>query len=98
VNAEAAFTQPATKPSAVCESAARREARCTKQGEFVPLDKQDTALWSAPMIDEAKRHLRLAASFERMAAYSCEPEESFGNRRIAGRNPRMTAWSVKVTQ
>jgi RNA polymerase sigma-70 factor (ECF subfamily) len=34
-----------------CE--ARRVARYTRNGEFVPLDRQDTALWSQPLIDEA---------------------------------------------
>ena len=40
-----------------CE--ARREARYTTEGKFVPLDRQDTALWSQSMIDEAEGHLRL---------------------------------------
>jgi len=36
-----------------CE--ARRAARYTSSGKFVPLDQQDTALWSRPMIDEAEK-------------------------------------------
>src|SRR5262249_21750422 len=47
-----------------CE--ARRQARYTSEGEFVPLDQQDTALWSQSMIDEAERHLHLAATFKRI--------------------------------
>src|SRR5213592_5015203 len=35
-----------------CE--ARRAARYTSNGEFVPLDHQDTALWSGPIVDEAE--------------------------------------------
>ena len=53
-----------------CE--ARRAARYTIAGEFVPLDRQDTALWSRPMIDEAEQHLRNAAAFARMGRYQLE--------------------------
>jgi RNA polymerase sigma factor (sigma-70 family) len=53
-----------------CE--ARRAARYTSDGEFVPLDKQDTTRWSRPMIDEAEKHLRLAATFKRMGRYQLE--------------------------
>jgi RNA polymerase sigma factor (sigma-70 family) len=53
-----------------CE--ARHTARYTSNGEFVPLDKQDTSLWSRPMIDEAEKHLRSAASFNRMGRYQLE--------------------------
>src|SRR2546425_2648877 len=53
-----------------CE--ARRAARFTNNGEFVPIDKQDAALWSRPMMDEAEEHLRLAATFKRMGRYQLE--------------------------
>jgi predicted RNA polymerase sigma factor len=53
-----------------CE--ARRAARYTSNGEFVPLDKQDTALWSRPMMDEAENHLRSAAALKRMGRYQLE--------------------------
>ena len=53
-----------------CE--ARREARYTTEGKFVPLDRQDTALWSQSMIDEAEGHLRSAAAFKRMGQYQLE--------------------------
>jgi RNA polymerase sigma-70 factor (ECF subfamily) len=53
-----------------CE--ARRAARYTSHGEYVPLDKQDTTLWSQPMIDEAEKHLRVAATFKRMGRYQLE--------------------------
>jgi len=53
-----------------CE--ARREARYTSRGDFVPLDRQDTALWSQSMIDEAETHLHLAAAFKRMGRYQLE--------------------------
>jgi predicted RNA polymerase sigma factor len=53
-----------------CE--ARRGARYTEDGEFVPLDRQDTALWSRPMIDEAEQYLREAAALARMGRYQLE--------------------------
>ena len=52
-----------------CE--ARREARYT-EGKFVPLDQQNTSLWSQSMIDEAEGHLRSAAAFKRMGRYQLE--------------------------
>lgn len=53
-----------------CE--ARRAARYTNNGEFLPLDRQDTALWSRPMIDEAEAHLQQAAAFKCMGRYQLE--------------------------
>jgi RNA polymerase sigma-70 factor (ECF subfamily) len=53
-----------------CE--ARQSARYTTEGEFVPLDKQETALWSKPMIDEAEELLVSAATFKRMGRYQLE--------------------------
>jgi len=53
-----------------CE--ARRAARYTRDGEFVPLDQQETALWSRPMMEEAEKHLRSAAALKRMGRYQLE--------------------------
>ena len=53
-----------------CE--ARRAARFTNHGEFVPLDQQDTSRWSQSMIDEAEEHLRSAAALHRMGRYQLE--------------------------
>jgi RNA polymerase sigma-70 factor (ECF subfamily) len=53
-----------------CE--ARRDARFTSDGAFVPLDKQDTARWSQPLMDEAENHLRLAAVSKQMGRYQLE--------------------------
>lgn len=53
-----------------CE--ARRQARYTSEGEFVPLDQQNPVLWSQPMIDEAEGYLRSAAAFKRMGRYQLE--------------------------
>ncbi len=53
-----------------CE--ARREARYASDGDFVPLDRQDTALWSQSMIEEGETHLHSAAAFNRMGRYQLE--------------------------
>lgn len=53
-----------------CE--ARRAARYAREGEFVPLDQQDTALWSRPTIDEAESHLCVASAFKRLGRYQLE--------------------------
>jgi RNA polymerase sigma-70 factor, ECF subfamily len=68
-----------------CE--ARRGARYTGDGKFVPLDQQDTALWSQSMIDEAERHLHSAAAFKRMGRYQLEAaiQSLHANRAQSGR-------------
>jgi RNA polymerase sigma factor (sigma-70 family) len=53
-----------------CE--ARRAARYTSSGEFVPLDHQDSSRWSQSMIDEAEKQLRSALAFQRMGRYQLE--------------------------
>ena len=53
-----------------CE--ARRAARYTSNGEYVPLDQQDAARWSQPTINEAENHLLSAAAFKRMGRYQLE--------------------------
>ncbi len=53
-----------------CE--ARRNARYTRKGAFVPLDRQDTELWDGAMIAEAEGLLHLAAACKRMGRYQLE--------------------------
>lgn len=53
-----------------CE--ARRPARTDSAGEFVPLDQQDPARWSRPIIEEAEAHLRRASGFKRAGRYQLE--------------------------
>ena len=67
-----------------CE--ARRAARYASNGEFVPLDKQDTARWSRPMIDEAEKHLLTAAAFKRIGRYQLEAaiQSIHANRAVTG--------------
>jgi predicted RNA polymerase sigma factor len=68
-----------------CE--ARRDARFTNGGEFVPLDQQDPARWSRPMMDEAERHLRVAASHKRIGRYQLEAaiQSIHAHRAVTGR-------------
>jgi RNA polymerase sigma-70 factor (ECF subfamily) len=51
---------------------ARCDARYGNDGDFLPLDRQDPALWSRPMMDEAEEHLRLAAAFKCIGRYQLE--------------------------
>ena len=68
-----------------CE--ARRQARYTRNGKFVPLDQQDTNLWSQPMIEEAEKHLHSAAAFNHMGRYQLEAaiQSLHANRAKTGR-------------
>jgi RNA polymerase sigma-70 factor, ECF subfamily len=53
-----------------CE--ARREARFSSTGEFIPLDEQDTTRWCGNLIEEAEKFLRTAAGFGRSGRYQLE--------------------------
>jgi predicted RNA polymerase sigma factor len=53
-----------------CE--ARRQARRTPDGRYVPLSEQDTQRWSIPMIDEAERELAAAAKQDRPGRFQLE--------------------------
>jgi len=53
-----------------CE--ARREARFSSAGEFIPLDQQDTKCWLGNLMEEAERLLRTAAGFGQTGRYQLE--------------------------
>lgn len=53
-----------------CE--ARRPARRTAEGAYVPLDQQDISLWSRPMIGEAERLLDEVAQFAELGRFQLE--------------------------
>ena len=53
-----------------CE--ARRAARRSPAGDYVPLDEQDVALWSRPMIEEAERELARAAKIRAFGRFQIE--------------------------
>jgi RNA polymerase sigma-70 factor (ECF subfamily) len=51
---------------------ARRAARRTAQGEYVPLAQQDPELWNAEMIEEAETLLRRASGLNLIGRYQLE--------------------------
>ncbi len=51
---------------------ARRKARRSPEGEFIPLAEQDTALWNWKMIDEAEVLLRRASMMGSIGRYQLE--------------------------
>lgn len=53
-----------------CE--ARREARRSPEGDYVPLSEQDTARWSKPMMAEAEHILSAAAQDRRFGRFQLE--------------------------
>jgi len=66
---------------------ARRDARRDTDGEFVPLDKQDTARWNADLIHEAEALLRRAGAMNRIGRYQLEAavQSAHAIRRLTGR-------------
>lgn len=64
-------------------SHARRAARRTTDGTFVPLDRQDVSLWSSALITEAERHLSRAARGGQIGPYQLMAAiQSVHNRRV----------------
>jgi predicted RNA polymerase sigma factor len=53
-----------------CE--ARRSARRSADGEFIPLSEQNSALWDGAMIAEAERELAVAAQAGRLGRFQIE--------------------------
>ena len=53
-----------------CE--ARRRARRGPDGRYIPLSEQDSQQWSAPLIEEAERHLAEASSRGRTGRFQLE--------------------------
>ena len=51
---------------------ARQAARRSAQGEFVPLDQQDVALWDGGLIHQAETLLKRAAALQRHGRYQIE--------------------------
>jgi RNA polymerase sigma-70 factor (ECF subfamily) len=58
--------------SLMLHAQARRGARRGPSGHYVPLAEQDTALWDAPMIDEAESLLIGASRLQRVGRYQLE--------------------------
>jgi len=67
---------------------ARRDARRTADGEFVPLAEQDVARWNAPMIAEAESLLTTASALGNIGRYQLEAavQSAHAERRRSGRS------------
>ena len=67
---------------------ARRVARRNATGDYVPLAEQDTALWDAPMIDEAESLLLRASAGGASGRYQLEAavQSAHAVRRLTGRS------------
>ncbi len=65
---------------------ARRRARRSAGGEYVPLAEQDTALWDSQMIDEAEALLRRASALGSIGRYQLEGalQSAHAHRRRTG--------------
>ena len=75
-----------------CE--ARRAARRSVAGDYVPLSEQDTALWSRPMLEEAERELVAAAALSLSGRFQLEAaiQSVHSHRILTGR----TEWNQIV--
>ena len=62
----------------MCLSEARRPARRTSVGDFVPLDEQDTALWDTTLIDRGEALLRRAHAYRRAGSLSVRGGDPIG--------------------
>jgi len=71
---------------------ARRAARRTAEGDYVPLAEQDLSLWDDALIDEAEALLRRAASIGVIGRYQLEAavQSAHTTRRLTGR----TDWAA----
>ena len=71
---------------------ARKPARRTAAGSFVPLSEQDTASWNGAMITEAEENLRQAASFGSPGRFQLEAaiQSAHAARRLNG----ITDWTA----
>ena len=65
---------------------ARRDARRTPSGDYVPLAEQDTAQWDSALIDEAEALLRRASSLGAIGRYQLEAavQSAHAARRVTG--------------
>jgi len=73
-------------------SESRRGTRRDVNGQYVPLDQQNTALWDAEMIVEADKLLRLAGTFDHLGPFQCQAaiQSVHADRRRSG----VTDWTV----
>jgi len=76
-----------------CE--ARRPARRTRSGGYVPLSQQDVALWSRSMIEEAEETLATASRAGKPGRFQLEAaiQSAHASRAVAGHTDR-TDWEA----
>ena len=67
---------------------ARRPARRSASGDFIPLAEQDTGLWNLQLIAEADALIRRAGKKDTLGRYELEAalQSAHGHRRLTGRN------------
>jgi RNA polymerase sigma-70 factor (ECF subfamily) len=73
---------------------ARRPARRSAEGEFVPLRRQDTALWEWGMIQEAEAALRDASRAGRIGRYQLEA--AIQSAHVEGARTGSVSWDAIV--
>jgi RNA polymerase sigma-70 factor, ECF subfamily len=74
---------------------ARRPARRSAEGKFVPLRLQDRSLWDADMIEEAELALRHASGAGCIGRYQLEA--AIQSAHIEGARTGSVSWSAIVT-
>ena len=74
---------------------ARRPARRTAEGEFVPLRNQDKALWDWGMIQEAEAALRHASRAQRIGRYQLEA--AIQSVHVEGARTGSMSWAAVVS-
>jgi RNA polymerase sigma-70 factor (ECF subfamily) len=72
-----------------CE--ARRPARRTADGVYVPMSRQNVRLWSAPMLNEAERELMSAAARQRPGRFQLEA--ALQSAHVEGARRQRIDWS-----
>ncbi|MGO4333283.1 RNA polymerase sigma factor [Labrys sp. KB_33_2] len=74
---------------------ARRAARRSPVGDYIPLEQQDTTLWDAALIEEAEALLARAGQARQIGRYQLEAalQSAHANRRICA----TTDWAAIVT-
>ncbi len=73
---------------------ARRPARRTAEGEFIPLRSQDTALWDWRMIEEAEAALHHASRTRRIGRYQLEA--ALQSAHVEGVRTQSVSWPAIV--
>jgi predicted RNA polymerase sigma factor len=74
---------------------ARRPARRTTEGEFVPLRSQDTTLWDWGMIEEAEAALHYASRTNRIGRYQLEA--ALQSAHVEGARTGSVSWAAVVS-